>query len=269
MRTRLLVAPLLIIALFMAGCADSAPKTVASSSATSAAPATVTADTGGIEGTVTDDELRPIMNAEVAIVSTGAATKTDTAGKFSFSELPAGSVKILVQRLGFESTGKKVDVVAGEITSVSIAMTPFAIIEVVPELLIYKGYIKLGTALTAAAEGDSGVVLGCEKCLNKFTAPKDVQTVVFEALFKSTLPDPREMKIYTQTRADDKLLINSDWADRQKFELKKDWSKGAFEQFLACGNVSLSICYEQPFEIYTTLFHNGEAPEDYTGLPPA
>ena len=265
-----LVVTIVALSMLVAGCADSGTKAQPAPTSSNAAPATVTADTGGIDGSVVDEELMPIAGVDVAILKSNLTAKTDAQGKFSFSQLEPGSYDIVAQKLGYETSSRKADVVAGEITNVKIALSAFAIIESYAEPLIMNGYIVLSNALLGAAEGDAGVPAGCEKCHFKWNASSDVVAMVLEVAYKPTLSVPPSMKLYTQVypsdRASGSPVVNEEWdsGHKEQLEIKK---ASPYYQYLGCGLTS--FCYDQRFTEYVTLFHGAPPEEDFTALPPS
>jgi hypothetical protein len=62
----------------------------------------VSAQQSLLRGIVTDSAGDPIAEVAVAIVALHYATRTDDAGRFSFSRLPVGEVEVSVRRIGYE-----------------------------------------------------------------------------------------------------------------------------------------------------------------------
>jgi len=94
-------------------------------------PATAekTDDTGGIEGTVVDDELVPISKAQVGLAQRNASTQTGEDGGFAFSRIEPGAYTIVAARLGYFEAYKQVTVIAGEITKVQLTLDRIPISE--------------------------------------------------------------------------------------------------------------------------------------------
>src|SRR5687767_122815 len=53
---------------------------------------------GGIEGTVVDEQIQPLVGATVGIKETGATTTTDEGGRFALGGLPEGTYTVLAQQ---------------------------------------------------------------------------------------------------------------------------------------------------------------------------
>lgn len=80
------------------------------------------ADGGKITGSVTSSSTHnALQGALVSIPSLNRSTFTDGAGQFSFSDLPAGALDVVISYAGFEDVQQKISVGSGS-SSVDIAM---------------------------------------------------------------------------------------------------------------------------------------------------
>jgi hypothetical protein len=70
-------------------------------------------NSGSIRGSVRTDEILPIIGAQVGVVGTPITAITDEAGAFLLPLVPPGSQTVAVIALGYHSTSKRVEVVAG------------------------------------------------------------------------------------------------------------------------------------------------------------
>lgn len=78
---------------------------------------------GTIEGKVLDiDDNKAIENVYVTLSPSNKNTMTDSDGKFTFSELDAKQYSVTVQKNGYETNVKTVNVIASETSSVTITM---------------------------------------------------------------------------------------------------------------------------------------------------
>lgn len=275
---RAYVFALLLISVAFAGCAGAdGSKSAVSSSAppTSAAPATVTADTGGMEGTVTNDEAVPVVGAQVALLETDNVTRTDPAGRFSFSDVPPGTYSVVVEKLGFEGTGKKVSVVAGEIARADFQLLGVVLKELYSETFTFAGYIRYGQALVDIVTDSFGVP-GCEACTFDFNATGDTEAMVFEILFTPTVANPTGPTLLGYQIWDDGTNTNyagagQYWPSRSQRVLDRDSAKWPEEgQSMYWLNYCdlMFVCVEQRFDAYLTIVHNGEPEEGFSALPP-
>lgn len=89
-----------------------------------AAPRAIMAQTGRITGVVSDTSSgQPVPSATVMITGTKLAAVTSSDGRFSISNIPAGTVQVRVQRLGYAFRTRSVVVTAGETQIVNFALT--------------------------------------------------------------------------------------------------------------------------------------------------
>jgi TonB-dependent starch-binding outer membrane protein SusC len=79
--------------------------------------------TGAIEGTVVEQgTARPLDGSQVQVVGTGLGALADGQGRFRIAEVPAGDVQVRVQRIGYGTQTRTVNVVAGETVSVDFQL---------------------------------------------------------------------------------------------------------------------------------------------------
>lgn len=80
--------------------------------------------TGDIVGIVTQKNsgTTPLSGVQVSIVSSGISTSTGSDGKFSFTELEAGSYKLQFLKEGYESDTKTVTVVSGQVANADMQL---------------------------------------------------------------------------------------------------------------------------------------------------
>ena len=99
-----------------------------------AGPGAVTAQTptGAIEGTVTDATSgQPLNDASVTLVGTNFSTLTNTAGRYSVANVPAGEHTVKVVIIGYAPQERQVTVTAGQktVADFALAMTAINLIE--------------------------------------------------------------------------------------------------------------------------------------------
>jgi TonB-dependent starch-binding outer membrane protein SusC len=83
--------------------------------------------TGTVEGTVVDGTQSPIAGAQVSIVGTQRGTITGADGTFRIANVTAGTRQVRASRIGYGSQTQTVEVVAGQVASVSLALEETAI----------------------------------------------------------------------------------------------------------------------------------------------
>src|SRR5215207_7684667 len=78
---------------------------------------------GRVVGRVTSAEgNRPVAGATVLLVGTAVGTLTDTAGRFTLANVPAGNRRIQARRLGFVSASQTVSVTGGQAATVEFSL---------------------------------------------------------------------------------------------------------------------------------------------------
>ena len=92
------------------------------------APAGVMAQgSATIAGTVTDSSTQqPIPGVQITIVGTARGTLTDDGGRYSLRGVPAGTVSVRLQRIGYAPTERSVAVGANQTADVDFVLTPVA-----------------------------------------------------------------------------------------------------------------------------------------------
>jgi len=81
-------------------------------------------DTGGIRGQVVSDEEIPIAGAEVGIAALNLVSSTDANGLFALSHVPPGPQVVEVSALGYNPSGRTIDVQAGAAVDLAFELTP-------------------------------------------------------------------------------------------------------------------------------------------------
>jgi TonB-linked SusC/RagA family outer membrane protein len=89
-----------------------------------AAPRALLAQTGRVAGAVRDSATdQPIASANVTLVGTRLGAVTGPDGRFTISNVPAGSYQLRAQRIGFGARTRPVTVVSGETATLTIPMS--------------------------------------------------------------------------------------------------------------------------------------------------
>lgn len=262
-------------AMVLSGCTsgEASPK----AAATSAPPPTVSADSGSITGSVTDDELRPIPGADVAISGPAeAVAKTDDEGRFTFNELAPGEYTVIAQKLGYAAAAKKVTVEAAKAAEAAMVIASIAI-DGQPHRYYEHIYRFIdGDAYTFAV----GVYSPRSFTVN---VTKGAGAFVTSMAWESTAPYfVRYMRVSptydgnsntTKGRSPQTASL-----DELEVEKAKDKITVAFKPDFACGVDALcfvnnpdalipQIASQQKINFYNTVFYNEAIPEGYTGLP--
>lgn len=151
-----------IVTLLLAGCTGgTGSSTSPSPPATTAPTATVSDAMGSIEGVVVDEESSPLPGAAIGLEDSALTAATDAAGKFVFNDLAPGDYTVFASKLGFGSAGRKVAVIAGEVTAVQIQLQAISLTnESFYLTLPFEGYMHCSVSafspVNCNAEGAAG-----------------------------------------------------------------------------------------------------------------
>jgi hypothetical protein len=105
---------------------------------------TTTADTGALEGLVTDPAVRPVTGADVTLVDAERSTTTGEDGSFSFSTVEPGEHTVRVDADGFLATEETVSVRADEVAQVDVVLADEVDEEPYMQQLELQGFIECG-----------------------------------------------------------------------------------------------------------------------------
>lgn len=134
----------------IAGGATDAP--ISSHAPVASGPAEYDDTTGAIEGFVTDEEIAPVAGAIVGLLEMPEKiVSTDEQGRFAFSILVPGTYTVAVQKLGYDSSAQRVDVLAGQTSASKIILSVQPIEEPWAELIIHRGIIENGVGVVRTA----------------------------------------------------------------------------------------------------------------------
>lgn len=102
---------------------------------------------GGLLGYVSDDSLNPIADVDVILDGLGLTTRTDASGRFAFSLLVPGTVRVLLSHPGFESGFRDVDIVAGSIAEIHADLVPLP--SAAPYHVLHQGTGRIMCGISA------------------------------------------------------------------------------------------------------------------------
>jgi hypothetical protein len=132
--------------LVLAGCAGGPEATAADDEAV-AGPAEFDDQTGGVEGIVLDDEDLPVAGAQVALIEAAVETLSDASGKFALSNVPPGRYTLAVQKLGYQSDARSIEVVQGQPTTVQVALVKIVLHTPYQQVWGDTGYFECSSTL--------------------------------------------------------------------------------------------------------------------------
>lgn len=282
-----LAVPLAFL-LILAGCTTSTGTSTTTVPASKAPEPTADAATGSISGLVVDDEQQPIVGAEVGL-NTDVQTRSDDAGRFTFNDLQPGTVTVNAARLGFSSSGKRVEVRAGEVTELTIVLLGIEIQNETFVLTIPKvHHIVFGNAWTnfATQQANASVTheLTCNACVVVIHFTPKTTEVMTEALWPCGCQPYVNQDVWikylkdweTGATLDGTVLINTYLSNREQFTWTKALSGDKTEKALKgedrilfqfhAGNY---VNYESRVSTWHSFLYSAEEfPENFTAMPP-
>lgn len=141
-------------ALLLAGCAAGGTGSDVGSPADGpSGPGAAPGDaTGVVRGLVVDDVFSPLDGASVGITELDLLRATNGEGFFEFGDVAPGTYTVAAQKLGYSSAAKRVEVVAGQVTEVNLALAVVEIVEPFVDVKNWEGFIEcqIGTAAVLA-----------------------------------------------------------------------------------------------------------------------
>lgn len=151
------VGVLAVVALLLAGCAESSGPTGDGDDFSEELDQELqaTATTGVIRGVVVDKAVVPVANVTVTIQGTGDQTQSNAQGAFGFTGLDPGTYFLSASKVGFNGTQTSVEVVAGidrpDIVKMLIQADPTSTPYVAAAQ--HSGFLACGVAVVATSVG--------------------------------------------------------------------------------------------------------------------
>lgn len=198
-----------LLANLMAGCVGEAEST-ADPGTKAGGPAQFDDVSGGIEGSITDTELQPIVGALIGILRSDVILEdftvlSDESGAFSFSNVPPGTHTLAGSALGYASGSRSIEVEAGAITQASLivdklaSVGPYHVTEILPgtaggfnyrvtpECMYFSSQIPVQTpvnTLVKTCGGIAGGDFGQPHFIDQFQKDLDWRTMVAELVWQ-------------------------------------------------------------------------------------
>jgi len=127
-----LLALLAILGLFVMG--QSGCTGCGTSSGTGGGGGNNTPTTATIMGQVVDTySNQPVEGATVSIQGTGLSTQTDSQGQYQITNVPAGTVTMVVSKTGYHTLTQNVVLVAGSTNTTDFHLTPIVTVPLINE----------------------------------------------------------------------------------------------------------------------------------------
>ena len=271
--------------LLVAGCTEPSTPATASMTVEPAPPPSVSDLTGSITGVIVDEELKPLSGVDVAIVETRNRTQTDEGGVYTINGIGAGSYTIHFALLGFQESGKRVDIIAGEIAYVNATMKPFVIIDAYQFTVPRASFMKLGQwTVNHVQQALNQSVLNeqlCSDCWHVLVLEAGIVSAQTETTWVPSVTNPvtnQWMGIgVSKSWGDGQLstyFIIEDFSNGRKFvwdgadlaELKGGAKIRVNVQGAGAGHPG--VMFQQKVDVYTTFGVNYSIDGNFTALPP-
>lgn len=256
----------------VAGCVEdeAAPEAAAT---TSAEPGP---ETGVIIGQVVDDEDLPIAGASVAIVDEGLEATTDEQGGFVFEQVAPGTQKVFIQKLGFESIGKTVQVVAGDTAQMTVTLEAIQLVDPWMETFIGDGFMTCQWSTPVVKSRIACDEIGDdEKSTFTFPVQPGLLETLTETIWEQTSAlspeyieldhifddDCQECNVVQKSPHIHKSTDYDDDFDEEKEIVESYW--------LPFGNTSQPVifAFQQKFTVYTSAFYHQPVPAGFSAAP--
>ncbi len=102
------------------------------------------ADTGGIQGVVTDTAVQPVEGANVTLVETNQTVQTASDGSYAFSQVPPGTYTVAFRADAFVSTSKEVSVQVNEISTLDVLLSHLQSQSPFTQVFELQGFFECG-----------------------------------------------------------------------------------------------------------------------------
>lgn len=232
---------------------------------------------GAIAGVVVDQAIRPLGQATVTLVGQSVNRTTDAGGLFAFEDLEPGTYFLATTAEHHDAVQTSVEVQAGEVSRVRVLLQAIEGVRPFHQTMHFRGYIEASGAITGPIvniildEFGGNPFCTCTLAFN--TTGLDVQTIVVEALWEDTVGDPRGptdlyLEVFPRELDDGTSDIQggfkfspmvehypiSAWGEN---ETNTDWR-------VRLSGSADHVNYSQSYDLFVTLFVNGEAPEGWS-----
>lgn len=270
------------VALLLAGCSDGGdPKTDSVSLGDTQVDFGDAGDfsqtTGAIRGVVVDEAIRPLGNVTVNLQPKGVNATTDAGGVFAFDNLEPGVYFLAVGASpGLLGAQTSADVVAGEATTVRILLQSDGSPQAYHYTLSFEWYDGAGVAIVDFAIdlfddsllGDS-LPPQCERCFWEFVPDGPVSSMILEATWDVTVPNPTgDVDWYWMVEdRGDGGSYEDDYCPQPCYVDVPLGSMGNATLYgLKMSSDERWITYQQQAQIFLTMFYVGPAPEGWSFL---
>jgi hypothetical protein len=222
---------------------------------------------GAIGGVVVDEAIRPIAGALVTLAGLGMNVTTDESGTFAWPDLEPGSYFLVVSAPRYLPIQSSADVVAGETAFVRVQLVADPTPLPYQETVQFTGYMTAWAGIAQFfVEGsqDNGSAL-CD-CRLYFTPRSNLSTVVYEAYWDWTVPDPANQAelYYVVEQIEGDAYEEGYCFSPCIVHIGGDSFTPDVQAYARLDGPDFWFAYQQQFELFVTLFYHGEAPDGWS-----
>ena len=255
------------LALLLAGCAGEAGPERPPSALDDVEVEPAAAGKGAVAGLVVDETIRPVVGASVTIAGAEAA-KTDEDGVFILDALEPGLVLFSVSAEGFRPIQTSAEVRAGETAEVRVQLPRDLTPQPYQVTYAHEGFMQawggIGQYELENLEGGSGI---CD-CRVYFTPEDGASTIVLEAYWEDSVPDPGGLaEFYWVVEQPEGEGYDADYCFSPCLAhigfASHEFQPGV-EAYARLDGPDLWVEAQQSFRLFVTLWYNGDAPEGWS-----
>lgn len=265
MRAASAAAVLPVLALLLAGCTGGAAPAPSGSPLDDIEVEPASATMGAVAGLVVDETIRPILGAQVTVAGEVVA-ETNEDGVFVLDALEPGIVILGISAEGYLSVQTSADVVAGDTAEVRVQLPRDDRPQPYRVTYSHDGFMQAWGGIAQYFVENVGGGSGTCNCRVYFTPEPNATTLVYEAYWEDSVPDPAEMAefywVVDQPDGDghEAGYCFSPCVQHIGFD---GFSEGV-ETYARLDGADFWPGFQQSFQLFVTLWHNGEAPEGWT-----
>ncbi len=221
---------------------------------------------GAISGVIIDEAIRPIAGASIERTDVDGATKStqsDKTGRFVMEDLEPGLYFLTVRAESHLNAQQAVEVLAGKVSKPKIVLNRDATTQPYQETVALNGILRASTwYATYAYTRMAGNWELCECEFIVEMAPS-VEGIIVEAFWEPRVAIPGHELFFEVASAElgrgDALYSTTPF---HKIYLKEFFEGHADQALIRVGSRAADV--DQEFEVFVTMFHLSEPPEDWS-----
>ncbi|HJQ93045.1 MAG TPA: carboxypeptidase-like regulatory domain-containing protein [Candidatus Thermoplasmatota archaeon] len=262
-----ILAWLAMATVLLAGCTGGAGPERPPSALDDVEVAPAEADKGAVAGLVVDESIRPVVGAAVSIAGVEVAA-TDEKGVFILDSLDPGLVIFAVAAEGFLPIQTSAEVRAGETAEVRVQLPRDLTPQPYRVTYSHDGFMQAwgGYGQYELENLDGGSAI-CD-CRVYFTPEDGASTIVYEAYWEDSVSDPGDLaEFYWVVEQPEGEGEDAGYCFSPCIEHLGFGSHGfqpGVETYARLDGPDFWVEFQQSFQLFVTLWYNGEAPGGWT-----